>query len=46
VHVAPWLPYDRMGSIGAALAVVGVLILIVRFLVGVPAAAHAEDPVR
>jgi cytochrome c oxidase subunit I len=44
VHVAPWLPYDRMGSIGAALAVAGVLILIARFFVGMPAAVHEDDP--
>ena len=35
VHLAEWLPYDRMGSIGAALTIVGVLILIARFFAGV-----------
>jgi cytochrome c oxidase subunit I len=41
-HVAEWLPYDQMGSIGAALTVVGVLILVLRFLVGVPSAARED----
>jgi cytochrome c oxidase subunit I len=44
VHVAQWLPYDRIGSIGAALAVTGVLILVARFFVGLRTAASAEDP--
>ncbi len=44
VHVASWLPYDRVGSVGAALAVTGVLILIARFFAGVRTAAQAEDP--
>ncbi len=42
VHLPSWLPYDRVGSIGAALVVVGVLILVVRFLVSVPSAAPEE----
>jgi cytochrome c oxidase subunit I len=44
VHLPQWLPYDRMGSVGAALAVVGVLILVVRFFVGLPVAARADEP--
>lgn len=44
VHLAQWLPYDRMGSIGAALAITGVLILIARFFAGIRTAANAEDP--
>jgi cytochrome c oxidase subunit I len=45
VHLAPWLPYDRIGSIGAALAIIGALILMVRFFAGIPAAV-AEDQSR
>jgi cytochrome c oxidase subunit I len=44
VHLPEWLPYDRMGSIGAALAIAGVLILVARFFAGVRTAADAEDP--
>jgi cytochrome c oxidase subunit I len=44
VHLPEWLPYDRMGSISAALAVTGVLILVARFFAGVRTAAYAEDP--
>jgi cytochrome c oxidase subunit I len=44
VHVPQWLPYDRAGSIGASVAIVGVLILILRFFVGMRAAVDAEDP--
>jgi len=44
VHIAPWLPYDRMGSIGASLAIVGVLILVARFFAGIRTAASAKDP--
>ncbi|MGA9138226.1 MAG: cbb3-type cytochrome c oxidase subunit I, partial [Methylovirgula sp.] len=32
VHMPAWLPYDRVGSIGAALTITGALILILRFL--------------
>jgi cytochrome c oxidase subunit I len=42
VHLPIWLPYDRVGSIGAGLAVAGALILVVRFLLGVAAAARRE----
>jgi cytochrome c oxidase subunit I len=42
VHLASWVPYDRIGSIGAALAVVGVLILVLRFLFKLPSAATEE----
>ena len=44
VHVAQWLPYDRIGSVGAALAVTGVLILVVRFFASARSSAMAEDP--
>jgi cytochrome c oxidase subunit I len=40
VHLAAWLPYDRVGSIGASLVVIGALILIVRFLVSLPSAVR------
>ena len=43
VHLAEWLPYDRMGSIGAALTIVGVLIMVARCFTGVRMAARAED---
>jgi cytochrome c oxidase subunit I len=42
VHLPEWLAYDRVGSIGAALAVVGVLILVLRFLFSVPSAARED----
>jgi cytochrome c oxidase subunit I len=42
VHLPEWLSYDRAGSIGATLAVLGVLILVLRFLVSVPSAAREE----
>ncbi len=42
-HVAQWLPYDRMGSIGASIAITGVLILVARFFVGLRAAASMQD---
>jgi len=32
VHMPAWLPYDRVGAIGAGLVVTGALILILRFL--------------
>ena len=41
-HLPEWLPYDRAGSIGAALAILGVLILVLRFLVRVPSAARED----
>ncbi len=44
VHLAQWLPYDRMGSVGAALAITGVLILIARFFAGIRTAANTDDP--
>jgi hypothetical protein len=37
-----WLPYDRIGAIGATLAVAGTLILIGRFLAGLPAVARSS----
>jgi len=43
VHVAQWLPYDRMGSIGATIAIAGVLILVTRFFAGIRAATSAQD---
>jgi cytochrome c oxidase subunit I len=44
VHVAEWLPYDRVGSIGATIAIAGVLIIVARFFVGMRTAASAQDP--
>jgi cytochrome c oxidase subunit I len=44
VHVAQWLFYDRMGSIGATVAVAGVLILVARFFVGIRTPEFAQDP--
>lgn len=40
VHLPAWLPYDRVGSIGAGLVVIGALMLVGRFLVGMRAAAQ------
>ncbi len=40
VHLAPWLTYDRIGSLGALLVVLGVGIMVVQFLVRVPALAR------
>lgn len=42
VHLPEWLAFDRVGSIGAAITVVGVLILVLRFLVMVPSAARKD----
>jgi cytochrome c oxidase subunit I len=51
VHLQAWLPYDRIGSLGACLAFAGAMILVVRFLATLtmtareePAAAASEDP--
>jgi len=41
-HLPEWLAYDRAGSIGAVLAVVGALILVLRFLLRVPSAAKED----
>jgi cytochrome c oxidase subunit 1 len=43
VHAAQWLFYDRMGSVGATIAVAGVLILVARFFAGIRPAAFAKD---
>ncbi len=43
VHLQAWLPYDRIGSIGAFLAVAGAVILVVRFLGALPAALRGDD---
>lgn len=40
VHLPEWLPYDRVGSVGAALAALGASILIIRFFVALPRAAR------
>jgi hypothetical protein len=45
VHLPEWLTYDRLGSVGAALAVVGVLVLVIRFLFALPAAVRGGDAV-
>jgi cytochrome c oxidase subunit I len=42
VHLPEWLPYDRVGSVGAVLALIGVLILVLRFLFAVPSAARED----
>jgi cytochrome c oxidase subunit 1 len=42
VHLPDWLPYDRVGAIGASLAFAGAAILILQFLVALPAAARAD----
>ncbi|MGH7046598.1 MAG: cbb3-type cytochrome c oxidase subunit I [Stellaceae bacterium] len=42
VHIPAWLPYDRVGSIGASLALAGAVILVARFFAGLSAAAHAD----
>ncbi len=42
VHLPEWLAYDRVGSIGAVLTVVGALILVLRFLLNVPSAARED----
>jgi len=42
VHLPEWLPYDRVGSVGAAVAIVGALILVLRFLLSIPSAAKEE----
>jgi cytochrome c oxidase subunit 1 len=36
VHLPEWLPYDRAGSIGAALVIVGTLIFVLGFLARLP----------
>jgi cytochrome c oxidase subunit 1 len=41
-HLPSWLPYDRVGAIGASLAFAGAAVLILRFLVGLPAASRAD----
>lgn len=43
VHLPEWLAYDRMGSIGAAIAITGALILVLRFLAGLGTAAQGGD---
>jgi cytochrome c oxidase subunit 1 len=40
-HLAEWLPYDRLGALLAAVAVLGAVILVVRFLARLRAAASA-----
>ena len=42
VHLPEWLPYDRVASIGAALTVLGALILVLNFLIGLPSAMREE----
>jgi cytochrome c oxidase subunit I len=42
VHIPAWLPYDRLGSIGAILAVIGALILITPFLRSVGSAVRND----
>ena len=40
VHLPQWLIYDRIGSIGAGLALAGAAILIGRFLIALPSLAR------
>jgi cytochrome c oxidase subunit 1 len=42
VHLPAWLPYDRVASVGAALAVVGALILVLNFVIGLPSAMRED----
>jgi cytochrome c oxidase subunit 1 len=41
-HLPEWLSYDRIGSVGALLAVAGALILVFRFLLRVTSAAKQD----
>jgi cytochrome c oxidase subunit 1 len=43
VHLPAWLPYDRVGSIGAVIAFAGALLLVVQFLAGLGAAWRVRD---
>ncbi len=43
-HVAQWLPYDRLGSVGAGVVIAGALILLARFFAGMRTAASVQDP--
>jgi cytochrome c oxidase subunit 1 len=40
VHLPQWLPYDRVGSLGAAAVVAGAAILLLRFFFRLPALAR------
>ena len=42
VHIPQWLPYDRVASVGAALTVLGVLILVLNFFAGLPSALRED----
>jgi cytochrome c oxidase subunit I len=42
VHIPQWLPYDRVASVGAALTVFGVLILVLNFFAGLPSALRED----
>lgn len=45
IHIAQWLPYDKAGSIGAMLIILGMLLFAVRITVGLlrpPTAAEGE----
>ena len=42
-HLPEWLPYDRAGSIGATLVIVGTLILVLTFVAGLPSASPSES---
>jgi cytochrome c oxidase subunit I len=42
VHLPEWLHYDRVASIGAALTVLGALILVLNFLIGLSSAMREE----
>ncbi|MGH7153372.1 MAG: cbb3-type cytochrome c oxidase subunit I, partial [Acetobacteraceae bacterium] len=46
VHVPEWLVYDRIGSLGALLVVVGVGVLVLQFLVRLPALLRGTTDAR
>jgi cytochrome c oxidase subunit 1 len=43
VHLPEWLPYDRVGSIGAVMAFAGALLLVIQFLAGLGSAWRRSD---
>jgi cytochrome c oxidase subunit 1 len=40
VHLPEWIAYDRVGSLGALLVVAGVTVMVLQFLVRLPALLH------
>ncbi|MDE2331867.1 MAG: cytochrome c oxidase subunit I, partial [Bradyrhizobium sp.] len=43
VHLPEWLPYDRVGSVGAALVIAGALIFVLGFLAKLPSVSASES---